>query len=122
MHARIKSYVCVWLQEALRILSRFGYKTVTDQFLIMADNFRPENCFVIQVCVCEIFCKVLNLHFVVFLTQTSTSGAVHTIARGSRRMTLVRSAFFCEKLCRDYHVECRTSYQKFVSGAYLLEE
>jgi len=43
----------VWLQEGMKILNRFGYKKQTDQFLIMAENFRPENCFVIQVSVCQ---------------------------------------------------------------------
>jgi len=47
----------------MRILNRFGYKKLTDQFLIMADNFRPENCFVIRVCVCRIF--VVKLKFVI---------------------------------------------------------
>lgn len=51
--------VCVWLQEGMKILNRFGYKQQTDQFLIMAENFRPENCFVIQVCVWQMFLCLL---------------------------------------------------------------
>jgi len=51
----IVKFLCAvyfWLQEGIKILNRFGYKNQTDQFLVMAENFRPENCFVIQVCVC----------------------------------------------------------------------
>ena len=48
--------LCVFLlQEGIKILNRFGYKKQTDQFLIMAEDFRPENCFVIEVCVGQVF-------------------------------------------------------------------
>jgi len=56
-----KSGCGLLLQEAIRILNRFGYKKLTSDFLIMAENFRPENCFVIQVNFCkDIMIKLLH--------------------------------------------------------------
>ena len=57
------SAVCIWLQEAMKILNRFGYKKVTDDFLVMAENFRPENCFVILVRICQTFLIQIGYFF-----------------------------------------------------------
>jgi len=54
--------VCICLQEAMKILNRFGYKNITEQYLVMSDNFRPENCFVIQVCAYKTCVTKLTFH------------------------------------------------------------
>jgi len=42
----------------MKILNRFGYKNQTDHYLIMAENFRPENCFVIRVCLQDFILQI----------------------------------------------------------------
>ena len=66
------------LQEGMKILNRFGYKNQTDDCLIMADNFRPENCFVIRVCVTVIFRVDLDTNSILYNHRIVFDGMYYT--------------------------------------------
>jgi len=91
----------LWFQEGMKILNRFGYKNQSDHYLIMAENFRPENCFVIRVCICIILntifvylCIFRNLDGWMFLLVPAHPGCPGQSPE-SRKMVVCECVWLC---------------------------